>query len=130
MAAPSPNPSTAPKNTTFPSPPLDATPDEVRTYILALFTTFHSVSEPLAIEIASKWKFGRGYEPKNYDMATFKEIFGPEAGVVLFAHAKGHSRGNNNTAGGDDFTVRPDTAKPQKDFSGCNQAVSFGSLLI
>jgi hypothetical protein len=72
-----------------PFPPPSATPPEVRTYFTALLSTLHSGPEPDAEKIASKWSFGRGSELRYYDLSTFREIFGFEAGTVLFGHARG-----------------------------------------
>ena len=73
---------------TPPLPPPDATPVAVRGWFTTILTDLHSLPAPDAIEIASKWRYGRGSELTYYDMETFRLIFGAEAGTVLFGHAR------------------------------------------
>ena len=104
-------------------PPPTTTPSEVRTYFSTLLTTHHSVPEPDAKKIASKWQFGRGSELQYYDLSTFREIFGVEAGTVLFGHAKGELSGEGakgvvNGKGGPALVLKK--AKIEKDIFWCH----------
>jgi hypothetical protein len=101
-------------------PPPTATPAEVRTYFTHILTTLHFVPDVDARKIAAKWQFGRGSELKYYDQATFREIFGWEAGTVLCGHARGElkaGKGSNKTSVAvvDDGTVNN---RPEKDIFG------------
>jgi len=72
-----------------PTPPTqDATPTEVRSWFTTLLCDLHGVPETEATEIASKWRFGRGSELTYYDVDTFRNILGGEAGTILFGHAR------------------------------------------
>merc|ERR1712093_18196 len=66
-----------------------ARPSEVQTYFTSLLSTLHSVPASEAREIASKWKLGRGQEMSSFDVETYRQIFGWEAGTILFGHANG-----------------------------------------
>jgi hypothetical protein len=81
------------------TPPPDANPATVREYFTTILHTLHSVPEPEAARIAAKWQFGRGSELKYYDIITFREIFGVEAGTVLFGHARGELRSEGHGPG-------------------------------
>lgn len=49
-----------------------------------------SVTPDEAHEIASRWKYDRGSELLYYyDVQTFRDIFGSEAGVLLYGYARG-----------------------------------------
>ncbi|KAK0118325.1 hypothetical protein ONS95_012619 [Cadophora gregata] len=88
MTTPSSKPPESSNSTspTIPVPPTSATPSEVRTYFSTLLSTLHSAPAKNAEEIASKWKLGRGEEMLSFDIETYREIFGREAGTVLFRH--------------------------------------------
>lgn len=72
-----------------PKPPAqDAKPEAVRTYFSTILTEFHNVPEADAVSIASHWKYGRGSEISYYGIDTYRSIFGPEAGILLYGHAR------------------------------------------
>jgi len=100
-------------------PPPTATPSEVRAYFSTLLTALHSVPKSEAEKIAAKWQFGRGSELKYYDLSTFREIFGVEAGTVLFGHARGELNGDGAKAvvnGGNGLVLKK--GKVEKDIFG------------
>ena len=70
-------------------PPPEASPSAVSSWFATILTELHSIPEPDARKIASGWKFGRGSELTYYDINTYQEIFGFEAGTILFGHARG-----------------------------------------
>ena len=72
-----------------PEAPLrDAPPSEVQSYFTNILVDLHGIPEKEAKEIGSRWKYGRGSEVTYYDVDTFRAIFGPEVGTVLFGHAR------------------------------------------
>lgn len=86
------SPSKTPEHASSPAIPVptpSATPSEVQTYFTSLLSTLHSVTANEAREIASKWKLGRGQEMSSFDVDTYRQIFGWEAGTVLFGHVNG-----------------------------------------
>ncbi|TVY83071.1 hypothetical protein LSUE1_G004003 [Lachnellula suecica] len=70
------------------APSRDAPPSEVRTYLTTILKTCHGVPEAEALEIAANWQYGRGSEITYYDIGTYRTLFGPEAGVLLYGHAR------------------------------------------
>jgi len=72
-----------------PKPPArDASPEAVRTYFSAILKELHNLPEADAVSIASHWKYGRGSEISYYDIETYRSIFGPEAGTLLYGHSR------------------------------------------
>lgn len=65
-------------------------PEKVREFFRQILIQQHDVSVEEADAIASKWRYGRGTEMLHYDMATYRGIFGMEAGSLL--HAYGHEK--------------------------------------
>jgi hypothetical protein len=109
---------------TPPLPSLSATPSEVRTYFTTLLTTLHFVSEPEAQEIAAKWRIGRGSELRSYDLTIFREIFGVEAGTVLFDYVKSENGPASKVVGSKQSGfVRKQ--KPDRDIFGFTPGCEF-----
>jgi hypothetical protein len=76
-------------NMATPKPPAqDATPEAVRTYFTTILKELHNVSEADAVSIASHWEYGRGSEIPYYDIDTYRSLFGPEVGILLYGHAR------------------------------------------
>ncbi|KAE9363130.1 hypothetical protein N431DRAFT_433337 [Stipitochalara longipes BDJ] len=117
-----------------PTPPAPtATPAEVRTYFSTVLTTLHSVPKSDAEKIAAKWQFGRGSELRYYDLSTFREIFGVEAGTVLFGHARGELSGDSGkevrNRGGERnvVVVKKGRVKHERDIFGVTPGCEFFS---
>ncbi|KFY23762.1 hypothetical protein V491_02415 [Pseudogymnoascus sp. VKM F-3775] len=70
-------------------PQPSSTPSNVRTYFAAVLHRLHGVPLPEAERIAAAWKLGRGSELMSYDPQTFRDLFGSEAGMLLFTYARG-----------------------------------------
>ncbi|PVH83250.1 hypothetical protein DL98DRAFT_413164 [Cadophora sp. DSE1049] len=107
-------PSKSPDASTSPSPsilipPPSATPSEVRTYFTTLLSNLHSVPTSDAKGTASKWKLGRGEEMLSFDIETYRQIFGWEAGTALFGHvnATKSKKGAGNPKGQSSERERP-----------------------
>jgi len=113
-----------------PAPTNTHTP-EVRIYFTALLTTLHSLPASSAEKIAAKWQFGRGSELQYYDISTFREIFGVEAGTVLFGHARGELGGGAGKGvgsggnGGDGLVVKKGNGKYERDIFGITPGCEF-----
>lgn len=109
----------------LPAPSPSSTPTEVRTYFTTLLTTLHGVPEPEAQAIAAKWRLGRGTELRSYDLTTFREIFGVEAGTVLYGHVKGVIAPTSPPL----RSVRARNERPEKDIfgftPGCESVLLF-----
>ncbi|KFZ08037.1 hypothetical protein V501_06121 [Pseudogymnoascus sp. VKM F-4519 (FW-2642)] len=101
-----------------PSPPShNATPLEVRDYFAGVLFNFHDVSLEQAHEIAAKWEYGRGSELTYYDVATFRSIFGAEAGTLLYGYARKELR-TSRTGPSGNLGNRGILEKPQNDIFG------------
>ncbi|KAG4411939.1 hypothetical protein IFR04_014913 [Cadophora malorum] len=86
------SPSKTPEHANSPATPIptpSATPSEVQIYFTSLLSTLHSVPANEAQEIALKWKLGRGQEMSSFSVDTYRQIFGWEAGTVLYGHVNG-----------------------------------------
>jgi hypothetical protein len=128
--------------TSLTSPLPDASPAAVRGYFTTLLHTLHSVPEPEAARIAVKWQFGRGSELRYYDITTFREIFGVEAGTVLFGHARGELGNGGNGLGkggsgagqvgnvGVGMRIVRGKEKPAKDIFGITPGCEFSFNLF
>ncbi|OBT43927.1 hypothetical protein VE00_04684 [Pseudogymnoascus sp. WSF 3629] len=101
-----------------PSPPShNATPLEVREYFVRVLSDFHGVSLEQAHETAAKWQYGRGSEITYYDVATFRSIFGAEAGTLLYGYARKELRTSRTSPSGN-LGSGGIMEKPQKDIFG------------
>jgi hypothetical protein len=100
-----------------PKPPAqDAQPEAVRTYFHTILTELHNVSEQEAVSIASHWKYGRGSEISYYDIDTYRSIFGPEVGNLLYGHARQELR--KGRRGPSQGTGKASRTQPQVDLFG------------
>lgn len=70
-------------------PRRDAPAATVREYLEAILIDCFSTARPEAIEIAAKWRFGRGAELTSFKIEEYRAIFGFEAGTILFRHIYG-----------------------------------------
>jgi len=68
-------------------PDHDCSPAEIQTYFATILRDIHHVSDDEAWKIASNWRIGRGHELQYYDIETFRGMFGPEAGNLLYGYA-------------------------------------------
>jgi hypothetical protein len=73
---------------TPPPPDEEADPAEVRKWFTKILTSLHEVPLIKSNDIVAKWQYGRGSEITYYDVETYREIFGAEAGTILFGHAR------------------------------------------
>ncbi|KAI0965901.1 hypothetical protein F4678DRAFT_467036 [Xylaria arbuscula] len=89
--------------------------DLLRRKKLGSLATVHGVPEDEAASIATAWSLGRGTEPATYDLQTFRDLFGSDAGMLLYKYARDSGLDNATT---DDAVrrvpaqQRPTTAGP------------------
>ncbi|KAI1420684.1 hypothetical protein F5Y12DRAFT_772025 [Xylaria sp. FL1777] len=69
-------------------PPAESPPATVRAYFVALLHERHGVPKDQAVSIAAAWRLGRGAELAIYDLQTFRDLFGSEAGMLLYTYAR------------------------------------------
>jgi hypothetical protein len=92
------SPSSSSPSTLPPTRPnSEASPSVVRDYLAAVLSTYHDVPEDTARAIASGWKYGRGSEFAYYDVQTFRDMFGSEAGNLLYGHARRQMKRSSGT---------------------------------
>lgn len=63
-------------------------PSAVCAYFTAVLHQLHGVPEDEAAVIASAWKLGRGSKLASFDLQTFRDLFGSEAGMLLYIYAQ------------------------------------------
>lgn len=63
-----------PRNMDYPSS--DANPYDIRQYLEYLLLQKHAVDTNTAVEIASRWEYGRESHLREYSEAQFKHLFG------------------------------------------------------
>lgn len=73
--------------------PENSTPAEIRKYLAALLVQNHDRSVEEGIEAASLWNYGRGSDFYQYDLETFKNIFGVELGMLFYLYSRGLTPG-------------------------------------
>lgn len=61
-----------------------ASANEVREYITDLLANKHNTTVEIAVEVASKWKLGRGYDFLDASSDEFNKMFGKEFGNCLY----------------------------------------------
>ncbi|EME86692.1 uncharacterized protein MYCFIDRAFT_202613 [Pseudocercospora fijiensis CIRAD86] len=69
-------------------PAEDATADEVRAYLVDILTLSHGLQHAEARQIASAWLAGTGRELRKYPGKMYHEIFGAQAGWMLYKEIK------------------------------------------
>jgi hypothetical protein len=67
----------------------NATPAAIREYLELILVQNHGASEDVAQLVAAKWQYGRGTEFRNFNIHTYREIFGAELGAVFWGYAQG-----------------------------------------
>ncbi|EDO04384.1 predicted protein [Sclerotinia sclerotiorum 1980 UF-70] len=72
---------------------LSSTPADVRKYLTALLVQNHGISIEEAKEVAACWIYGRGSEFYQYDLETFKNLFGNEIGMLFYLYSRGITPG-------------------------------------
>jgi hypothetical protein len=67
----------------------NASPAVIQEYFEAILVQNHDVSQSEAQEVARKWQYGRGTELRDFDIHTYRGIFGFEVGALFWAYAHG-----------------------------------------
>lgn len=65
-------------------PNRSASPEEVRIYITQALISKHNASHEFAEETARLWRLGRGSELHDAELGYFQQLFGVEAGLLIF----------------------------------------------
>ncbi|KAF7886600.1 uncharacterized protein EAF01_011278 [Botrytis porri] len=73
--------------------PKNMSPSDVRQYLESLLVQNHQCDVKDANDIASYWVYGRGSEFYQYDLDTFKDMFGDEIGMLFFLYSRGLTPG-------------------------------------
>ena len=68
-------------NTQVPLP--EATPNEVRAYLVHILITKHDATPDFAQEAAARWKLGRGWDLLESPEQRYREILGDDVGPHL-----------------------------------------------
>jgi hypothetical protein len=64
--------------------PSTSSAESVRTYFHTILTEHYSIPSSEASTIVSAWRYGRTKEVINFEIETYREIFGPEIGALLY----------------------------------------------
>ena len=59
---------------------------EVRAHFARILIQNHQIPSAEAHELVKPWKYGTGNEVRTFDASTYREIFGPEVGTLLYQH--------------------------------------------
>ncbi|KAF7931435.1 uncharacterized protein EAE98_002617 [Botrytis deweyae] len=73
--------------------PKNMSPSDMRQYLTSLLVQNHQCDVEDAREIASYWVYGRGSDFYQYDLDTFKDMFGDEIGMLFFLYSRGLTPG-------------------------------------
>lgn len=76
--------------------PQKSTSQEVRDYFYGILTENYGFDVTEAEALVSKWRYGKMKEMREFDITTYKEIFGTEVGCLLY----GHRHEGNSAEGG------------------------------
>jgi hypothetical protein len=69
----------------IPGPPTSTT-QSVRDHFYTILTQNYDIPAEEAESIVSKWRYGKDREVHNYDIQTYREIFGTEIGSLLHGY--------------------------------------------
>ncbi len=58
----------------------------VREYFAKVLVEKYSVPQSEAEVYTSKWRYGTAREVVGFDVETYRQIFGPEIGGILYGH--------------------------------------------
>ncbi|KAF7951836.1 hypothetical protein EAE96_007134 [Botrytis aclada] len=75
-------------------------PAAVRQYLASLLMQNHGRTLEESTEIASYWVYGRGSDFYQYDLDTFKDMFGDEVGMLFYLYSRGLTPGGRLKAWG------------------------------
>jgi len=57
---------------------------EVRAHFARVLVQTHQIPSPEAHDLVKPWKYGTGNEVSTFDAETYRGIFGPEVGMLLY----------------------------------------------
>jgi hypothetical protein len=66
------------------TPPPEASPEQIRTYLTCLLTTKRKLPEDYVRPVVANWKIGSGQELRSYSPAMYLRIFGHEDGWIIY----------------------------------------------
>jgi hypothetical protein len=64
----------------------------VRDYFTRVLVEKYLVPQPEAEASTSKWRYGTAREVAGFDVETYRQIFGPEIGGILYGHRFSYSK--------------------------------------
>lgn len=70
------------------APEVEATPEQVRDFLVSLLVTERGLDSDRCQQIASRWTTGKGRELRSYPPAMYLEIFGREDGWIVYREVK------------------------------------------
>ncbi|TEY32908.1 hypothetical protein BOTCAL_0706g00010 [Botryotinia calthae] len=80
--------------------PENMSPAKIRQYLASILVQNHECDVEEAKEIASYWLYGRASDFYQYDLDTFKDMFGDEVGMLFYLYSRGLTPGGRITEGG------------------------------
>lgn len=72
-------------------------PSQIRWYLASILIQNHQCSDERAKEIASYWVYGRASDFFQFDLDTFKGMFGDEIGMLFYLYSRGLTPGEKTT---------------------------------
>ncbi|KAM6481852.1 hypothetical protein HDV62DRAFT_363315 [Trichoderma sp. SZMC 28011] len=105
----------------------DAKPTAVREYLTNVLHFSYNVPAKHAEELVSGWRYGRGHALNEYDVATFRQIFGAEVGALLYYHVNNKPTVSKRATGP---ISGNETTEAKKDLFGLPPGVSFMYLFL
>jgi hypothetical protein len=66
------------------TPPPEASPEQIRTYLTHLLVTKRKLSDGYVSSVVANWKLGSGQELRSYSPAMYLRIFGHEDGWIIY----------------------------------------------
>jgi hypothetical protein len=64
--------------------PSASSAESVRTYFHTILTEHYSIPSSEASTIVSAWRYGKDREVFHFDIETYRQIFDPEIGSLLY----------------------------------------------
>jgi hypothetical protein len=65
---------------------LTASTPEVRHYLAQILTQKYHIPSAEAESLVQAWRYGTGKEVFDFDAAAYRDILGPEIGMLLYKH--------------------------------------------
>lgn len=66
--------------------PANASAEDIRKHFAEILVKEYSMSQDYAEYYVKKWLYGKRKEIREFDIETYRQIFGPEVGSILHGH--------------------------------------------